>query len=409
MSTDSTELTFVRCPSCRSLVPAVSTRCRMCGAALDASQKREEPEPVERSSRVRQRTISQPENELSSAVERLRGEAVEATSGGEVEAPTIDGQNSAESELNNVDPLSAYIEEVEVEEQDEGKIAAEGGVSAGPAESIGREDGVAQAGQPASLTKESDFSAVEAKSAAVVDEKEPFPRDEAKSLQGEAGKPESGFQSVREGRSRVIIESGMRRSGKSGGLSFGRPREETAISDGEREGVTSRRDDQLNRRHQERGFERRQREAQPQAARRENGKPNEQHAPASKERPAAAAKREEAGSGRLFGWLVSYANPSGTSTELREGKFFVSRSSLKPNDLLLDDASISTPHALIKVSASEGMQVQDLMSERGVFVRRRSADSYQRVTETVHIESGEWVRFGDVEFLVCLVAHGGTK
>ena len=30
----SDELTFVRCPSCRSLVPAVSTRCRMCGAPL---------------------------------------------------------------------------------------------------------------------------------------------------------------------------------------------------------------------------------------------------------------------------------------------------------------------------------------------------------------------------------------
>ena len=37
MATDSTELTFVRCPSCRSLVPAVSTRCRMCGATLDAT------------------------------------------------------------------------------------------------------------------------------------------------------------------------------------------------------------------------------------------------------------------------------------------------------------------------------------------------------------------------------------
>ena len=35
---DSTELTFVRCESCRSLVPAVSTRCRMCGAPLEKEQ-----------------------------------------------------------------------------------------------------------------------------------------------------------------------------------------------------------------------------------------------------------------------------------------------------------------------------------------------------------------------------------
>lgn len=31
MSTEEAELTFIRCPSCRSLVPAVASRCRMCG------------------------------------------------------------------------------------------------------------------------------------------------------------------------------------------------------------------------------------------------------------------------------------------------------------------------------------------------------------------------------------------
>jgi hypothetical protein len=33
-SVSSTGLTFVRCPACRSLVPAVSSRCRMCGSQL---------------------------------------------------------------------------------------------------------------------------------------------------------------------------------------------------------------------------------------------------------------------------------------------------------------------------------------------------------------------------------------
>ena len=54
MAIDSTELTFVRCPSCRSLVPAVSTRCRMCGASLDvaagqgaASDEAEPSDPTE--------------------------------------------------------------------------------------------------------------------------------------------------------------------------------------------------------------------------------------------------------------------------------------------------------------------------------------------------------------------------
>ena len=43
---DSTELTFVRCPNCRSLVPAVSTRCRMCGAPLDLGDETSDEEAV---------------------------------------------------------------------------------------------------------------------------------------------------------------------------------------------------------------------------------------------------------------------------------------------------------------------------------------------------------------------------
>ncbi|MBX7145338.1 MAG: hypothetical protein K1X79_12875, partial [Oligoflexia bacterium] len=131
MATDSTELTFVRCPSCRSLVPAVSTRCRMCGAGLDANATPEAGEQDKKGGRVRQRTMSQPQSELNSAVSKLRNEEeapepvapVRATPTPAAPirtevvappAPTAAPQQMVQEE-EEVDPLSAYIEEVDEE------------------------------------------------------------------------------------------------------------------------------------------------------------------------------------------------------------------------------------------------------------------------------------------------------
>jgi hypothetical protein len=113
--------------------------------------------------------------------------------------------------------------------------------------------------------------------------------------------------------------------------------------------------------------------------------------------------------GRLFGWFVSYENPDGRAIELREGKFFVTGSSIRSTDLILEDPSISTPHALMAVSADGGLVIQDLMSDRGVFVRSSGGGGYRREEGTVHVAHGDWVRFGDVEFLVIVVPQGSTR
>jgi hypothetical protein len=94
----------------------------------------------------------------------------------------------------------------------------------------------------------------------------------------------------------------------------------------------------------------------------------------------------------LFGWLVSYENPDGRAIELREGKFFVTGSSIKATDLVIEDASISTPHALMSVSGESGLKIQDLMSERGLFVRSREGGQYRREEGTVELKHGDWVR-----------------
>jgi len=231
---------------------------------------------------------------------------------------------------------------------------------------------------------------------------------------------------------RVIVESGNRRQfggGKPGGLSFGRPREEAkpaarppappppAPKAPERlEEPAAPRDTQPKRPEQPRREEPRREERRVESReepRREEPRREERQAPppraAQPQRAVEQPRRVEAAPGRLHGWLVSYSDPDGRSIELREGKFFVTGSSLKESDLIIADKSISTPHALVSVGGESGLRMQDLMSDRGVFLRHGESGAYQRRDEPCTVEHGDWVRFGDVEFLVCLIAHVGAR
>ena len=507
MSTDSTELTFVRCPSCRSLVPAMSTRCRMCGATLDAQGKQaEDPDKDKKSSRVRQRTMSSTgTNELSSAVSQLR-EQLEG-------APA----NGSADQIASDDPLGPYIEEVQSTEQraEVGKLQ--------PALQTGEIQLIQPLDVAPSTGLQGGFDSIPAVPIS-------SPRPEAVIMKSsEAAAAADGLDAgigIEEGeKPRVIIESGGRRFGKPSGLSFGRkeegapedraaqeerraepsvrireepviaaknvdrnfgdrpqpkridvqdapprtdtprndpPRQEQAPAggapghqtprgnndqrhaDGQRPGNKPEQRNNDRRREEPREENRREgRRDEPRSdrqearrdegrheARREESKPEQRREDrprqdersrqtppppardmkiaASRPRDGAGAKKVESEPGRLCGWLVSYSDPQGAAVELREGKFFVSRSSLKPTDLIVEEESISTPHALITVIGGSALQVQDLMSERGVFVRRRGGDTYQRIEENVAAEHGDWLRFGDVEFLVSMIAQVGA-
>jgi hypothetical protein len=112
---------------------------------------------------------------------------------------------------------------------------------------------------------------------------------------------------------------------------------------------------------------------------------------------------------RLFGWLVSYGDPEGDAIELREGRVLVTGSSLKKGDLVIDAPSISTPHAMLMMSVENGFFIQDLISERGVWVRKKGDDTYHREDNSVQLSHGDWLRLGDLEFVVSLVAYVGVK
>lgn len=331
MSIDSTELTFVRCPSCRSLVPAAQTKCRMCGASLDTSGSDAKSETHDQEAakpgRVKQRTMFGAKSELSSAAGQVRDEVP-------LGAEPV---HTAAKEAPADDPLSAYVEEVEDEQE---KVEMTPAPTAIP----------------------------------VTPENPPV-------VNG-GGSPAGKF----------LAESGAKRSQSSSQLSFGRgnqPRPEQrapAPAPEEREKV------QEKPRHEWK---------EPAPA---------QHAarPAPVARQAEHTRAVESGRRRLFGWLVSFANPDGVASELREGKFFLTRSSLKASDMIIDNGSISTPHALINVSVKDGFQVQDLMSEQGVFVRRRGESNFERC-DTTTVNHGDSIRFGEVEYLLSVVAQPGGR
>lgn len=497
MSTDSTELTFVRCPSCRSLVPAVSTRCRMCGATLDASAKLEEGQGDQgKSKRVRQRTMSQPQSELSSTANAIREEEggppepLAATSEpAAAEPPLMDGEDDA-------DPLRDYMDADE-----------DGMVEAAPAKAPVEKTAVAPSPverapverapierapvERAPVERAPVDRAPAAKSQSIalkeeIDENDPLGLNDEWEDAGEPPAPQKAAEPVKvsppqqpqtppaskafekpgqnggmgasqqtaapqepkrqeEQRPKVVVETGPRQPGKPG-LSFSKPRESDVRSEPEakkaddapreRQKPQEQRTEQRETKHEarehrheprEQRHEQRDAHREPQREQprtpfevKRDSQPAAQHQPQaqaqSQRPPLSPAPSQQKGAppelhmkGRLFGWLVSYANPDGNALELREGKFFVTSASLKGNDLILNDKSISTPHAMVSIDTNGGLQIQDLMSESGVWVREKGSNDYDRRLGVFKVNHGDWVRFGDVEFLVSLIAHVGVK
>ncbi len=436
MSTDSTELTFVRCPSCRSLVPAVSTRCRMCGASLDATAGGDEEERQKTSGRVRQRTMSGQKEQMPPMQGLRREPAPEAAPAVEPEPDLEPEEEAQESD----DPLSAYIEEVEdddyaagSEEETEEELEEEEpeplertvvaktlftapkqeeefGAEAESAEEMADEE------KEEELIADS-YAAETESTIEAVEEVEEEP---------EVSQPEPDEEAVQETveaeeepapQPRVIIESGRGRQRRS---LFDRPQPAPQPRERERRAAKHEAEEaapaapvQQARKPVERPVEKPVEEPQEiveEEAHEAAPEPESKPAPrAEVRRGQPPVKPAPAKKGRLFGWFVSYSEPGGKGIELREGKFFITRSSLKNSDLIIDHESISTPHAMVMVSVESGLRIHDLMSERGVFLRKRGEDTYRREEDQLAVQNGDWVRFGDVEFLVSLIPQVGVK
>lgn len=446
MSTDSTELTFVRCPSCRSLVPAVSTRCRMCGSGID-TQGKEVSEP-EAPRRARSNTISQPNTEFVNATEAVRAS----------ESAPVEMAPEAEDDF---DPLREYLDEdqppVAVPQSKpttseparntgpayEMEPVPEPVVTAAPADPMFDDDDFDIFGDDDAGAEDDWLAPVAEEAPAPVQRKEVRPEPAApapvsepvvvKAERAPAPQPHmnggghSGQNQQREA-GRVVVESGSRPAGKPSGLSFGKGRQEEPAARPQQPVRDTKSEHKGAERSDKGGKPPHQKQAAPAVekkpveAKRETPPQNNQkqarpqpvpergerqHAAPTMEVPrvraeAARGPVQEAVDSRLVGWLVSFSTPTRSAIELREGKFFVGGNSLKPNDLVLEDPSISTPHAMVAVEAGR-LQIQDLMSEAGVYRKRQGETDFTQFGEPFEVKHGDWIRFGNIDFLITMI------
>lgn len=109
-------------------------------------------------------------------------------------------------------------------------------------------------------------------------------------------------------------------------------------------------------------------------------------------------------SAQLIGWFVNYStNPSGVAFEIRLGKQFVGRQALRGDDLVISDSAVSTPHCLLQVERADSVFLQDLMSEHGTYVKKNGQRDFQKLESSINLEHGDRIKLGSYELVVCLV------
>lgn len=490
MASETNELTFVRCPTCRSLVPASASRCRICNATLEAGAKAASSEPQAPQGRARQKTVSAAAEEVRNIVASSISSEPPARPAPPAPAQPLESAapvaNKSVGDDDTFDPLGAFLQDLDADEAKPSPSAPPAPQKTTPAVTDRFDDDddddddnedddedfdldifddpvfeellSDEASEPraqASDSDESDTSAildeltdlsddvedeepqaeVKAEHPPVVESesprrdvprqapardvaspprsREPLSREEPRTARPADRRPEP----------RPKVETPAPavpprpRIGGVGPRSEVKPRVSPEPTQNERANTRQQRPVQSEARGSERREDPRGPEGRPTinsaramaSSNRGNFEVERERAqviePAREERPSVATSGPRPAKmkpGRLFGWLVSYENPDGRAIELRVGRFFITGNSIRGSDLILEDQSISTPHALVAITEN-GFQLQDLMSERGTFVRQQGEAQYSREDGVMEIRHGDWIRFGDVEFLVTIV------
>ena len=458
MASEPSDLTFVRCPSCRSLVPASAARCRICNNPLDAlAQSDGGGEAAKGTGRIRQRTVTAAPQDVISAVVAAKTEKALAVSA----APSVQGDDE-------FDPLGAYLQDLEgVDEVVATAPEALQPDRTAPAQRA-EDDDDDEEDDPFDLDL-FDEPVVEKPTSAAPEQrpvKQPAVHDPfddeitidpvapkavvAKEREAEVRPhtPMPAAQRREEQRPRGIEAQqggGQQKGGGEARKNEARPPQRSEPHRSEPPRSEPQRSERMQEQRQNRPAPTQQRAPEPPRApepqrpkrderderRQDHNRPAQQQPPEQRheqrheqgrragdpQQHATVSERTQASTGpktgkmrpgKLFGWLVSYESPDGRAIELREGKFFVTASSIKGTDLILEDPSISTPHALMSISEG-GFLVQDLMSDHGVFVRHDERAEYQQEESLVRVSHGDWLRFGEVEFLVIIVPASSSR
>lgn len=397
MTTEETELTFVRCSNCRSLIPAIATRCRMCGAQFekkaDAGETpgSQDSQSQNRQSRVRQRTISASADE----VEQLKRDAFVPQQQEQTPPPASSfrlGGGAPPREAPQPPPMESirnyaapeiaeesFEEEAAVAEEDyDESLATHHSPSK---ESFRFVDRVSQ--QDDDWNDEGDVAGEEN---GLGDEEEEDMADDIMSDDGS----HPAHAARGEGRKKRRRRRRKRSQNPIGGESL----------DSHSEHARPELHAPVEEPHYERSEP--ERMAAPMATQsREREQRRNEPAPSSAEPQAVR------GEGKLVGWLVSFGDSAqGVSTEIRAGRFFLGRQRLRGNDFIIPHQSISTPHCMIVAGGTDSLVIQDLMSEGGTQLRRAGESSFSPITNAINVQHGDWVRFGQYEAMVCLLPKG---
>lgn len=440
MASETNELTFVRCPTCRSLVPASAARCRICNAALAAESSNDTNAESVKPARERHRTVSARPDEVEQMTAGV------ANQGDDRSASDSAGVHEGDDAF---DPLGAFLDELDAEEPSSNR-------STELDESVDDDlDGESEFDEVI-LDSEDDLDLEEISPDVIEDVSADFDSDldgqelnrasppevepPASAPQQRETKPTSipsrsekqsprdamGEQKRFDREQQKLAPRGVkpRFGGKSKSkehahqsASQDNVRKQRAKNDSH--GSTDRRTppspSSVMQKGNEKRFDDRSR-SNPSTERVESprslapsvkntvgGKGSvPQNEPIHQEQRTETQGRAKIRNGRLFGWLISYENRDGRAIELRSGRFFITGTSIRDSDLILEDQSMSTPHALVSIT-ERGLLIQDLMSERGTFVRSEGDAQYRREEAVIEVKHGDWIRFGDVEFLVALV------
>ncbi|MCS6961878.1 MAG: FHA domain-containing protein [Deltaproteobacteria bacterium] len=105
--------------------------------------------------------------------------------------------------------------------------------------------------------------------------------------------------------------------------------------------------------------------------------------------------------GVLRGWIVNI-DGKGQSLELRTGKVLITSATLrKENEIVIEDDSVSVPHAMLHIGQGKDIQVFDLVSERGTFIERKGLK--EKVENNAFVKDRDYLIFGNVKLLVVLI------
>ena len=413
MTTEETELTFVRCPNCRSLIPAIATRCRMCGAQFEKKGESAEPTPAaetgggsQRQSRVRQRTISASPEE----VEQIKREAYQEdrphengtdefgpgdSDTGQSDAPAQGGfRLGGGSPRRESIPAPQHYEEPEAEAEPEPFEESRPYAAAEPDDFL-MDDVTATNVRPAPEAPEEEED-THASSFRFVDQAQEQREDwnDEEDVVGEDesadNEEEDELEADDSSHSAPARPEGKRRRRRR------RKKRGGTQTTNEMQAGGS-----MSTQHQNIAAPSQQRNDSPR---------QQQHEPRSSDSGRGDSGRggveASQSDGALTGWLAIFANnPQGESIELRAGRFFVGRQKLRGSDLVISDSSVSTPHCMITVGA-DGLMVQDLMSEQGTHLRRAGSDSFSPLQQPAAVHHGDSIRFGQYEVVVCLLPKG---